>query len=123
MLLLLLLLLLLSGTEDYLKEAQRYLDDKEVYEQVPDDLSALTNTLFKALEKIRLGWDLLKDTLDFLVKEPNFARFCLLPKIHKQLHDAPGSLVISHCSYYNEDISSFFMSSLATTRSKSQIRY
>ena len=40
--------------EDYLKEAYRQLDDKEVYEQVPDDPSVLANTLIKALEKIRL---------------------------------------------------------------------
>ena len=40
--------------EDYLKEAYRQLDDKEVYEQVSDDPSALANTLMKALEKIRL---------------------------------------------------------------------
>ena len=33
--------------EDYLKEAYRQLDDKEVYEQVPDDSSALANTLVK----------------------------------------------------------------------------
>ena len=37
--------------EDYLKEAYRQLDDKEVYEQVPDDPSVLANTLMKALEK------------------------------------------------------------------------
>ena len=40
--------------EDYLKEAYRQLDDKEVYEQVPDDPSALANILIKALEKKRL---------------------------------------------------------------------
>ena len=57
--------------EDYLKEAYRQLDDKEVYEQVPDDPSVLANTLRKALEKIRLrGGDLSKDTLYyFLVKD------------------------------------------------------
>ena len=37
--------------EDYLKEAYRQLDDKEVYEEVPDDPSVLANTLMKALEK------------------------------------------------------------------------
>ena len=42
--------------EDYLKEAYRQLDAKEVYEQVLDDLSVLANTLMKALEKIRL-WE------------------------------------------------------------------
>ena len=58
--------------EDYLKEAYRQLDDKEVYEQVPDDPSVLANTLRKALEKICLrgGRDLSKDTLYyFLVKD------------------------------------------------------
>ena len=35
--------------DDYLKEAYRHLDDKEVYEQVPDDPSVLANTLIKAL--------------------------------------------------------------------------
>ena len=56
--------------EDYLKEAYRQLDDKEVYQQVPDDSSVLANTLMKALEKIRLWRDFFKDTLDyFLVKD------------------------------------------------------
>ena len=50
--------------EDYLKEAYRQLDDKEVYE-VPDDPSVLANTLMKALEKTRLRGDLSKDTLDY----------------------------------------------------------
>ena len=92
--------------EDYLKEAYRQLDDK-VYE-VPDDLSALANTSIKALEKICLRGDLSKGTLDyFLVMDPNFARFYLLPKIHKRLHDVPGRSVISNCGYYTENISSF----------------
>ena len=50
--------------EDYLKEAYRRLDDKEVYEQVSDDPNVLANTLIKTLEKICLRGDLLKDTLD-----------------------------------------------------------
>ena len=56
-------LLLLCGTEDCLKEAYRQLNDKELYEQVPNDPSGLANTLMKALEKICLQVDLLKDTL------------------------------------------------------------
>ena len=91
-----------------MKQAYRQLDDKEVYEQVPDDPSVLANTLMKALEKIRLRGDLSKDTLDyFLVKDPKFARFYLLPKIHKRLHDVPGRLVISNGGYYTKNISSF----------------
>ena len=78
-----------------MKEAYRQPDDKEVYEQVSDDPSVLTSTLMKALEKIRLRRDLLKDTLDyFLVKNSKFARFYLLPKIHKRLHDVPRRPVI-----------------------------
>ena len=94
--------------EDYLKEAYRQLDDKELNEQVPNNPSVLVNTLIKALEKIRLRGNLSKDTLDyFLVKDPKFARFYLLPKIHKRLHDMPGRKVISNCGYYTENISSF----------------
>ena len=49
-----------------------------------------------------------KDTLDyFLVRDPKFARFYLLPKIHKRLHDVPGRPVISNCGYYTENVSSF----------------
>ena len=73
--------------EDYLKEAYRQLDDKEVYEQVPDDPSVLANTLRKALEKIRLRGDLSKDTLYyFLVKDPKVARFYLLSKSHYMMY-------------------------------------
>ena len=91
-----------------MKEAYRQLDDKEVYEQVPNGLSVLANTLMKALEEMRLRGDLSKDTLDyFLVKDPKFVRFYLLPKIHKRLHDVPGRPVILNFGYYTENISSF----------------
>ena len=94
--------------EDYLKEAYRQFDDKKVYEQFSDDPSVLVNTLMKGLEKIRLRNDLPNDTLHyFLVKDPKFARFYLLPKSHKRLHDVPGRPVISNCGYYTENICSF----------------
>ena len=94
--------------EDYLKEANKQLYDREVYEEVSNDPNALMNTVMKALEKIRLRGDLSSDTLNyFLVKDPKFARFYLLPKIHKCLHDVPGRPVISNCSFYTENISSF----------------
>ena len=49
-----------------------------------------------------------QDTLNyFLVKDPKFARFYLLPKIHKRLYDVPGRPVISNCGFYTENISSF----------------
>ena len=55
------------GKEDYLKEAYRQLDDKEMYRQVPYDPSVLANTSIKALEKMRLQRDLLKDTVDYFL--------------------------------------------------------
>ena len=83
---------------DYIKEASKQLEDKEVYIEVPNDSSALVSTIFKSLEKIRKRGDLSQDTLNyFLVKDPKFARFYLLPKIHKRLYDVPGRPVIS-CS-------------------------
>ena len=54
-----------SDRDDYLKGAYRQLDDKEVYEQVPDDPGAFAKTLIKGLEKIRLRGDLSKGTLDY----------------------------------------------------------
>ena len=48
------------------------------------------------------------DTLNyFVVEDSKFARFYLLPKIHKRLHIVPGRPVISNCSFYTENISSF----------------
>ena len=94
--------------QDYIKEATKQLEDKEVYMEVPNDSSALVSTIFKSLEKIRKRGDLSQDTLNyFLVKVPKFARFYLLPKIHKRLHDVPGRPVISNCGFYTENISSF----------------
>ena len=60
-----------------------------------------------ALEKIRIRGDLSNDTINyFLVKDPKFATFYLLHKIHKRLH-VPGRPVISNCGFYTENISSF----------------
>ena len=96
--------------EAYLKETYRQLDDKKVYEQVPDDPSVLANNLIKALEKIRLQRDL-----------PNlkFERFYLLPKIQKRLHDLPGSEFEFPLLYWKHIL--IFLLSLATTSLESQI--
>ena len=90
------------------KRQIKQLYDRQVYEKVPNDPNVLINTIMKALQKIRLRGDLSSDTLNyFLVKDPKFARFYLLPKIHKRLHDVPGRPVISNCGFYTENISSF----------------
>ena len=41
----------------------------------------------------------------FVVEDPKFARFLLLSKIRKRLHNVPGRPVISNCSFYTQDIS------------------
>ena len=39
-----------------------------------------------------------KETIKYFeVKDPKFARFYLLPKIHKRLNNVPGRPVISNC--------------------------
>ena len=42
-----------------------------------------------------------------MVKDRKFARFYLLPKIHKRLENVPGRPVISNCGFYTENISAF----------------
>ena len=55
---------------------------------------------------IRLRGDLSSVTLNyFVVEDPKVARFYLLPKIHKRLHNVPGRPVISNCGFYTENIS------------------
>ena len=94
--------------DDYLKEATKQLEDKDVYEEMRNDPTTFINTIMRALEKIKIRRDLSNDTLNyFLVKDPKFARFYLLPKIHNRLHNVPGRTVISNCGFYIENISSF----------------
>ena len=46
------------------------------------------------------------------MKDPQFARFYLLPKINKRLHNVPGRPVMSNSGYYTENISSFLADQL-----------
>ena len=60
------------------------------------------------IEKIRKRGDLTEEAIKYFeVKDPKFARFYLLPKIHKRLNNVPGGPVISNCGYYAENISAF----------------
>ena len=94
--------------DDYIKEGEEQLEDKDIYEEVCNDPGPLIITMHEAIEKIRKRGDLNADTIKyFLVKDPNFARFYLLLKIHKRLHDVSGRPVISNCDYYTENMSSF----------------
>ena len=94
--------------DDYINKAENQLGDKDIYEEVCNDPGPLISIIHEAIEKIRKRGDLNADTIKhFMVKDPKFAHFYLLPKIHKRLHDVPGRPVISNCGYYTENISSF----------------
>ena len=90
--------------EDYLKEAHKQLPDEEVFEDVNNDHSTIESTTFTAQNKITARGDLSADNLEyFFNRDPKFARFSLLPKIHKWLH-VSGRPVISNCGYYTKNI-------------------
>ena len=67
--------------EDYLKEAYKQLEDREVYEEVSNDPNIVVNTIIKALEKNRLRSDLSNDTLIILLlRIQNLLGFICYPK-------------------------------------------
>ena len=81
--------------EDYIKEAEKELGDEQVYEKVSNDAAPLLKTINEVIAKIRKRGDLERDNLgSFIMKDPKFAGFYLLPKIHKRLHNVPGRPVI-----------------------------
>ena len=69
-------------SEDYIKEAEKQLDDEEVYEEVSKDATPLLKIINVIIAKIKTRGDLKSDNLDYFIKtDPKFARFYLLPKI------------------------------------------
>ena len=99
---------LLSGIELITLKRLRNNWEGKIFMRWCNDPGTLISTIHKAIEKSRKKSDLNADTIKyFMVKDTTFARFYLLPKIHKRLHDVPGRPVISNCGYYTENISSF----------------
>ena len=77
--------------DNYIKEAEKQLGDKDIYEEVRNDPRPLIAPYIGQLKKIRKGDELYADTVkSFMVKGPKFALLCMLPKIHKRFHDVPG---------------------------------
>ena len=95
--------------EDFLREANSQLSDKDVYREIKGDAEGpLMNVIKSVLRKIRNRGDINDETSDyFLVNNPKLGRFYLLPKIHKRLHNVPCRPVISNSSHFTENISSF----------------
>ena len=105
--------------DDCIKKAEKQLGQKDIYEEVCNDPGPLISTIIETIEKIQKRGDLNADTIKyFMVKDPMFARFYLLPKIHKQLHDVPGRSVILNCCYYIENITLFLDFHLQTLARK-----
>ena len=71
------------GEEDYLREANSQLSEKDVYRDVKSDVECpLVKVIKIVLRKIRNRRDITDETLDyFLVNNPKLRRFYLLPKI------------------------------------------
>ena len=93
-------------TEDYIKVVGKQLGDNDVYEEVTDDSEPLINTIHRTKEKLAKEVIWKKETIKhFEVEDPIFARFYLLPKIHKQLNNVPVRPVTCNCVYYMENIS------------------
>ena len=62
--------------DDYIKEAEDQLGDKDIFEEVCSDPGPLISTIHGAIEKIRKRGDLNADTIKyFMVKDPKFSRF------------------------------------------------
>ena len=94
--------------EDYLAQAKKQLDDKDVYQELRGDVEDPLEKINKVIRKLRKRGDISNGTLEyFSVNNSKLGRFYLLPRIHKQLHDVPGGPVISNSGFYTENIFSF----------------
>ena len=84
----------------------KQLVNKHAFEYVQSDPNILINTIMRDLKKIRIQYDIYNDAHQyFLIKDPKFAMFYLLPKIHKRLHYDPGILfTFSNYGFYREII-------------------
>ena len=86
--------------DDYIKEAEEPLGEKDVYEEVCNNHGSLISTIHEVIEKICKRGDLNADKIKyFMVKDPKFVHVYLLLKIHKRLHDVPGCSIISNCGF------------------------
>ena len=77
--------------DDYIEETEKQLGDKETYEEVSSDPQHLIGAINKAGEEIRKRGDLPADNIKYcMVEDLRFARFHLLPRIHKTLENVSG---------------------------------
>ena len=99
---------------DYIKEAEKQLGDKSVYQKVNFkekllcELVDKSNSSFKELKRMGFISD---KTLKYFTyefkKATNLGKFYCLPKIHKRLENVPGRPIISSCGAPTEKASEF----------------
>ena len=94
--------------EDYIKEADNQLGNTNIYEEVPKGAKPLMNVILNtAKSSIKYSENIRKRRMFVrILKDAKFARFYLLPKIHKIHYDVQGRPVILSCGYYTENTSS-----------------
>ena len=87
--------------DDYNKQSEEvpYVHDENSNDPVPH-----CKTINALLAKTRKRGDSKRVTVYLMVKDPNFARFNLIPKIHEKLHNIPCRPVIANSSYLTENI-------------------
>ena len=99
---------------DYIKEAERQLGDRSMYQKVNFkekflcELVDKSNSSFKELKRMMCISD---KTLKYFTcefkKATNLGKFYLLPKLHKRLENIPGKPIISNCGAPTEKVSEF----------------
>ena len=101
-------------SNDYIKEAEKQLNDVNVYKDVCfnakllQELVGTSNKLFQSLKaKGKIGDMQLKYFTYQYKKVTNLGKLYLLPKIHKRLANVPGRPVISNCGTLTEKTSEF----------------
>ena len=108
--------------EDYITRWYKQLGDEEIYEEVFNDAAPLLETINAVIAKIRKWGDLKRGNLDyFIMKDPKFIRFYLLPKIQR-LHNVSGRPVLTNSGHYAENIL-LFEPWFTTTSSSGKILY
>ena len=90
--------------DDYIKEANKQFEDKGVYkdinfkETILSDLVDKSNRIFKRLYTRKFITEKERKYFSYDIKKiTNPGKLCLLPKIHKRLHNVPERPVISNC--------------------------
>ena len=99
---------------DYLREAEKQLSDKNVYQEIQfkkQMLSNLFDTSKKFFRSLKTKEFIAEKELKYFTyeykKDCNLGKMYLLPRIHKRLSDVPGKAVISNCGMPTEKVSEF----------------